>query len=227
MGRIAETHRSQRSGPLLAPTVRLASFLFHPQRARSLRTPRASDSQARMRAHLVVVDAPVLDDPPCRGQRGEHVLVQALVAKLAVEALHEAVLHRLARLRCSARRSQFSVVHFSIALQVSSVPLSETIIPGLPQCATSRSSTRTIRLPGSDVSISTPSPRRVNWSSTLKTRKRRPVSSVSDTKSSTQIALGAPLSPAAPACRSRACDHRAGALSSLARNTADRPSSGS
>src|SRR3979490_188555 len=58
-----------------------------------------------------------------------------------------------------------------MAFEVSSVPLSDTIIAGLPQTATRRSSTRTIRLPGRDVSISTPKPRRVNWSSTLNTRK--------------------------------------------------------
>src|SRR3977135_1709811 len=50
-----------------------------------------------MRAHLVVIDAPGLDDAPCLDERAEHVLVEALVAQLAVEALHEAVLHRLAR----------------------------------------------------------------------------------------------------------------------------------
>ena len=50
-----------------------------------------------MRANGVVVDAPSFDDVARLGERGEHMLVQALVPQLAVEALHEAVLLRLAR----------------------------------------------------------------------------------------------------------------------------------
>lgn len=49
-----------------------------------------------MRPDVVVVDAPSLDHAPGLGQRREHVLVQALVPQLAVEALHVAILHRLA-----------------------------------------------------------------------------------------------------------------------------------
>src|SRR3989304_115382 len=46
----------------------------------------------------IVIDPPPLDDPPRVGQAEEPVLVQALVAQPAVEALDEGVLHGLARL---------------------------------------------------------------------------------------------------------------------------------
>jgi hypothetical protein len=45
---------------------------------------------------VVVVEAPALDDGVGLGQAAKHLLVQALVAQLAVEALDEAVLLRLA-----------------------------------------------------------------------------------------------------------------------------------
>lgn len=45
----------------------------------------------------VVLDSPVLDDPPGLGHGDEPVLVQALVAEFAVEALDVGVLDRLAR----------------------------------------------------------------------------------------------------------------------------------
>ena len=50
-----------------------------------------------MRSNGVVVDPPSFDDPAGLGERGEHMLVQALIPQLAIEALHEAVLLRLAR----------------------------------------------------------------------------------------------------------------------------------
>ena len=49
-----------------------------------------------VRPALVVVGAPSTDDLACFGERAEPVLVQALVAELAVEALHIRVLRRLA-----------------------------------------------------------------------------------------------------------------------------------
>jgi hypothetical protein len=51
-----------------------------------------------VRPLLVVVLVPRLDNGPGLGHRGEPVLVEALVPQLAVEALDEGVLHRLARL---------------------------------------------------------------------------------------------------------------------------------
>src|SRR5262245_54001777 len=53
-------------------------------------------AQRTMRSMAVVVDPPSLDLPSCIGKVNEPILVQALVAKLPVEALDEGVLDRLA-----------------------------------------------------------------------------------------------------------------------------------
>ena len=50
-----------------------------------------------MRAVVIVVVAPCRNQLAGMAQPGEEVLVQAFVAEPAVEALHEAVLHGLAR----------------------------------------------------------------------------------------------------------------------------------
>jgi len=55
-------------------------------------------STAAVRSDFVIVDAPVGDDLACLLQRREPMIVEALVAKLAVEAFDVAVLHGLARL---------------------------------------------------------------------------------------------------------------------------------
>jgi len=49
-----------------------------------------------MRSSSVVVDPPVLDDPPGVAVAGEHVLVKALITQPADEALDQPVLHGLA-----------------------------------------------------------------------------------------------------------------------------------
>ena len=49
-----------------------------------------------VRSVRVVVDPPVFDDLACLVEVCEEVLVEALVTQAAVEALHKAVLHRLA-----------------------------------------------------------------------------------------------------------------------------------
>lgn len=55
-------------------------------------------AQAAMWPDFVVIDAPPLDDPLSVGHVEEPMLVEALVAESPVEALHDRVLHRLARL---------------------------------------------------------------------------------------------------------------------------------
>lgn len=47
---------------------------------------------------MVVVRSPGFDNPPCLAQISEPMLVQAEVSELAVEALYEGILRRLARL---------------------------------------------------------------------------------------------------------------------------------
>src|SRR5688572_24305390 len=55
-------------------------------------------AQARMRAHVIVVLSPGLDDHLRLGPRAEPFEAQALVAELAVEALRDAILPGLAGL---------------------------------------------------------------------------------------------------------------------------------
>ena len=54
-------------------------------------------AKTAVRTHGVVVRPPCLDDPSRRSQRGEQVLVQALVAQATIKAFDKAVLLRLAR----------------------------------------------------------------------------------------------------------------------------------
>src|SRR5271170_1513055 len=49
-----------------------------------------------MRPPMIVVVAPCVDGLACFGEGEEHVLVEALIAQFAVEALDEGILHRLA-----------------------------------------------------------------------------------------------------------------------------------
>lgn len=59
---------------------------------------RCEPVEAGMGPLRIVVDPPCLDDPAGVFQAGEQMLVEALVPQPPVEALHEAVLHRLAGL---------------------------------------------------------------------------------------------------------------------------------
>jgi hypothetical protein len=73
----------------------------------------------------IVIAAPARERHE-RGERAEQGLVQELVPKAAIEALHQGILDRLAG--SSAQRR--------IAFEVSLVPLSLTIIRGLPRVGT-------------------------------------------------------------------------------------------
>ena len=55
-------------------------------------------AKARMRSHLVVVPTPAFDQNPSLGPGAEPLHVQAFVAELAIEALADAILPRLARI---------------------------------------------------------------------------------------------------------------------------------
>src|SRR6516162_8794218 len=50
-----------------------------------------------MGAADIVITPPCFNDPPCHRQASEHVLVEAFIAKAAIEALDKSVLNRLAR----------------------------------------------------------------------------------------------------------------------------------
>ncbi len=62
------------------------------------RLGRCQGAETAVRSQVIVVVTPCLDRFARLGEREEDVLVEALVAKFAVEAFDEGVLHRLARL---------------------------------------------------------------------------------------------------------------------------------
>ena len=73
---------------------------------------------------------------------------------------------------------------------MSSLPLSLTTIFGLPRSIISRSSSRATRVPESEVSATSAKHSRVQSSTTVRMRKRRPQVSWSDTKSSDHRSFG-------------------------------------
>jgi len=77
-----------------------------------------------------------------------------------------------------------------MAFEVNSVPLSETIMPGLPRRAINVVSSRATRFPEIDVSGIAARHSRVTSSTTLRMRNRRPQANWSCTKSSDQRAFG-------------------------------------
>src|SRR5208337_3779681 len=83
--------------------------------------------EARVRSVGVVVGPPFFDDLTRLFEIGEQVLVKALVAQASVEALDKAILHRFAR--CDVVPFDAALLlPARIAFEVSSVPLSLTII---------------------------------------------------------------------------------------------------
>ncbi len=73
---------------------------------------------------------------------------------------------------------------------VSSVPLSETTVVGLPRCRIRASSSRVTRRPDSEVSATSARHSRLKSSTTARTRNRRPSVKASDTKSRLQRSFG-------------------------------------
>jgi hypothetical protein len=68
-----------------------------PQTGACCELGRCEPVEARVRSYYVVVDPPFFDDSSRLVEIGEQVLVEALVAQTAIEALDEAILHRFAR----------------------------------------------------------------------------------------------------------------------------------
>src|SRR5260370_18476626 len=129
---------------------------------------------------------PRLDRLARIGEREEQMVVEALVAKFAVERFDEGILHRLTGFDVVPLESP--VAQRSTAPLVSSVPLSLTTIRGKARSAARRSSSRTTRTPPSEVSTTVARHSRLKSSTTHRMRKRRPSLSVSDAKSSDQRA---------------------------------------
>ncbi len=83
-------------------------------------------------------------------EREEHMFVEALVAKFAVERFYESVLHWLAGFAVASLKSgRWPAQHWPL---VSSVPLSLTTIRSKARSVARRSSSRTTRTPPREVS---------------------------------------------------------------------------
>ena len=93
---------------------------------------RCEPVQARVRSECVVVDPSFFDGSSGLWQAGEEVLVEALVAQSAIEALDEAVLGRLAG-RDVVPFHALSSCQARMAREVNSAPLSLTTMQGVPR----------------------------------------------------------------------------------------------
>jgi len=166
---------------------------------------RCEIAKTAMRSHRVVIVLPGCQYFACTGKRREQRLVEAFVAQPAVEALDERILLRFPGCHsmpcCCDQRS--------IVMQVSSVPLSETIIAGQPRRVITASSSRATRRPGNDVSATSARHSRVKSSTIARMRNRRPSANASDRKSRLQRWFG-PFG-SEPVSLRPACDPIAGA----------------
>lgn len=102
--------------------------------------------------------------------------VEKLIAHPAIEAFHEAILHGLARCDVVPRDPVLGAPAQDrrIAFDVSSVPLSETIMSGLPLRSINAVNSRATRRPDIEVSGIAARHSRVTSSTMLRTRKRCP-----------------------------------------------------
>src|ERR1700733_14179055 len=92
-----------------------------------------------------------------------------------------------------------SCAQANMAFEVNSVPLSDTIIPGLPRRLINAVSSRATRRPEIEVSGIAARHSRVTSSTMFRMRSRRPQASWSWTKSADQRAFGLDLTTIAPA----------------------------
>src|ERR1700688_4376841 len=104
----------------------------------------------------------------------EQALIEKLVAHAAVEALTEAVLHRLSWRNEMPQTIWLSCAQASLALEVNSVPLSHTIMPGFPWRSTSIVNSRATHQPEIEVSGIVAKHSRVTSSTMFRMRNRRP-----------------------------------------------------
>jgi hypothetical protein len=100
---------------------------------------------------IVVVGPPAAKRGAGLGEGREQRLVQELIPQPTIEALDECVLHRFAWRDVVPGNSALSA-HASMALLVSSLPLSLTIIAGGPRQSITSSSSRPTRAPDNEVS---------------------------------------------------------------------------
>ena len=112
---------------------------------------RRQRTKTRVRAQVVVVVPPPFDGLARFPEAAEHVLVEALVAQLAIERFHEGVLHPLARLHVVPRDPSRRPAQHRAACQFGSV-VADYCVSGVARSIASRSSSRTARTLPSEVS---------------------------------------------------------------------------
>jgi hypothetical protein len=98
---------------------------------------------------------------------------EKLVAHAPVEALTKAVLHRLSRGN-QMLDDLLSCVQASMAFEVNPIPLSDTIMPGLPRRSIKTVSSRATRRPGIEVSGIAAKHSRITSSTMFRMGDRRP-----------------------------------------------------
>ena len=126
-----------------------------------------------MRSCVVIIGAPASERDAGLSQRREQRLVQQFIPVPTVEAFDEAILHGLARSDIMpGDAAPIGPGQDGVAGKFGAVSL--TTIFGLPRCMTSRSNSRATRAPESEVSATSAKHSRVQSSTTVKMRKRRP-----------------------------------------------------
>ena len=181
-----------------------------------------------MRPDGVVVDPPVRQGLAGMGERGEQGLVQALVAQPAVEALDEGVLLRLAWRDVVPVDAAAPATSCRIAMLVSSVPLSETIIVGRPRAGDER--IELARDPQAR-QRGVGDQRQALAGEVVDDRQDAEAPAVGEARPTRSRATSAGSAPAAassaPACPAPACGRRAGAPAAVPRDRAAGASCGS
>src|SRR5277367_549561 len=148
-------------------------------------------AQSRMRPALVVIVDPVRDLGPGMIEAEEQALVEKLVAHAPLKLSQKPFCIGFpGAMKCQT--SLLSCAQANRAFEVNSVPLSETIMPGLPGRSINAVSSRATRRPEIEVSGIAARHCRVTSSTMLRIRNRRPKANWSWTKSRDQRALAAP-----------------------------------
>jgi hypothetical protein len=167
----------QGGGPLslLRRTAPLAACVFD----------RGQSIQTAVRTELVVILPPGFDQLPGFGEPEEKMFIEALVAKFAVEALDESVLHRLAGLDVAPGDPLGGPAQHRIAGQFGAVIADDGVRQ--PRWFTTSSNSRTMRPPPSEVSTAAARHLRLKSSSTHRPWKRRPSASRRKRKLATSV----------------------------------------
>lgn len=166
-------------------------------------------------AHRIVVFPPVSQNLAGMAERREQRLVEAFIPQPAVETFDKAVLLRFPG-DDIVHSTFISSAHFRMAWDVNSVPLSLTIMRGLPYRSTRAVSSRATRPPDNDVSATNARFLRLKSSVTVRMRNRRPQIRASDIKSRLQRCPGSCVEWSwERACPVPSCGHPNGGFSDL------------